>query len=924
MNDDNGTMRVPAKILAHLLFWGWNAVFLVLTLFGVVPFVGVALLRDTVSGLVPLSLTAALVSVVVVPMAVTALGAARLRRDPARLFELLYAVELPLFLLAIGRLFFVRDLTAGVGFVIVATFVAVAAYLHDLVRRRDGTSAASLAGSTVGLMVALYAAVLLAFLAIPTAGFLLREFFRLKWLEAIGELLQRGPFAATIIALWLSLFLLSATLFAAAPPVLITLFVRRFLHQLRGARAVMGVRRAALVVVGVAAALALGFLLGVRQPQHAALAMLASPPADDAARRARLGSADTLCAGLLNAYVAPWRYLGSTANDTGIGDLWRHSLDIGHDRARSVQGAFDFVARPFVFEGDASEAERRRAGELYAGFFDRSIQRGERASIVSALEATYSREDREAGLLAQGERKVHVTRQEVRLISERGAQAEIEIHEVYANQTFDPQEVLYFFSLPETAAITGLWLGETDRREDAFAFTVSPRGAAQRVYRAQVAQRRDPALLEQVGPRQYRLRAFPIPARDRPRGGARDITAAPVAGRPMHLWLRYRTLAEGDRWPLPSLVEQRNAYRDRRTERVADGITAKLLPDVWLPPSLPQTTPARPAELTARLDDKTVIVARPAPEPTALPHDGRYVVVLDRSYSMGAHADRVTAALGWIRQNIEPRNDVDLFLTSAPSRGEPARWVHDPREIDPASIVYYGGQDPADLLVDLDLLRGDTRYGGIIVLTDEGGFDLAGAKRPERDLGAAVWMVHLGGVLAPGYDDTTLAAIQRWGGGVTTKVDTAFTRLAETSRDPSDLGWADGYRWSVQESAEGPFDAGFTAIAAHRWIPFAAKAQGLDAVHRIARDAAVVTPFSSMIVLVDDAQRKALAEAEASANRFERDTETGEARLNAPSSALGGDLTGTPEPEEWMLMGIAGLALVWMARRRARFAPVPA
>jgi putative PEP-CTERM system integral membrane protein len=180
-------------------------------------------------------------------------------------------------------------------------------------------------------------------------------------------------------------------------------------------------------------------------------------------------------------------------------------------------------------------------------------------------------------------------------------------------------------------------------------------------------------------------------------------------------------------------------------------------------------------------------------------------------------------------------------------------------------------------------------------------------------------MVHLGGALAPGYDDATLETIQRRGGGVVTGVEEAFTRLAGTSADPGDLGWADGYRFRVAEG--GVSGDGFAPLAAHRYIPIAARAvdpvdpAGLDGIHRIARAHGVVSPYSSMIVLVDDAQRQALRAAEAAADRFERDVETGEIRLVGPAPALDADLTGTPEPEEWVLLSLAAVALAWALRR---------
>jgi hypothetical protein len=72
----------------------------------------------------------------------------------------------------------------------------------------------------------------------------------------------------------------------------------------------------------------------------------------------------------------------------------------------------------------------------------------------------------------------------------------VELYEVYYNQTGDVQEVIYYFNLPESAVLTGLWLGDSpDRR--ALGYQVA-RAAAQGLPQRGPAQRRSgPA--EQIG-----------------------------------------------------------------------------------------------------------------------------------------------------------------------------------------------------------------------------------------------------------------------------------------------------------------------------------------------------------------------------------------------------------------------------------------
>lgn len=85
--------------------------------------------------------------------------------------------------------------------------------------------------------------------------------------------------------------------------------------------------------------------------------------------------------------------------------------------------------------------------------------------------------------------------------------ATVTIEESYKNKLYSNQEVVYEFTLPQYSVITDLKLG--NKLE--FQGIIAPRGAAERVFNQEVNRGRDPALLEQIGTSQYRLRVFPIP-----------------------------------------------------------------------------------------------------------------------------------------------------------------------------------------------------------------------------------------------------------------------------------------------------------------------------------------------------------------------------------------------------------------------------
>jgi putative PEP-CTERM system integral membrane protein len=185
-------------------------------------------------------------------------------------------------------------------------------------------------------------------------------------------------------------------------------------------------------------------------------------------------------------------------------------------------------------------------------------------------------------------------------------------------------------------------------------------------------------------------------------------------------------------------------------------------------------------------------------------------------------------------------------------------------------------------------------------------------------------MVHLDGAFPLGYDDATLEAIQASGGGVASSVDEALARLAvslEAGEDAASYEVIDGYVWQVvsTEVAEAiDVDDDFGPLAARRLILAEVyrnrgsldQLETLDALHAIAVEQGVVTPYSSMIVLVTAEQQRKLDQLEAAGDRFEREHEdVGE---TVPETGV----TAVPEPEEWLLLAVVVGMLLWYARKR--------
>ncbi len=178
-------------------------------------------------------------------------------------------------------------------------------------------------------------------------------------------------------------------------------------------------------------------------------------------------------------------------------------------------------------------------------------------------------------------------------------------------------------------------------------------------------------------------------------------------------------------------------------------------------------------------------------------------------------------------------------------------------------------------------------------------------------------MVHLDG-FPLGYDDPTLEAIQASGGGTVSTVTTALERLSiGLHHADRSVDVYDGYVWEVHTNSDSDTDSGFAPIAARRVILAEMQQKRtelgtldtLDALHEIAVEHSIVTPFSSMIVLINKRQEQRLDELENADDRFEREHEdVGETQPPV--------VTGVPEPEEWLLIILSVAMLIWYLWQR--------
>ncbi|MCB0216982.1 MAG: TIGR02921 family PEP-CTERM protein [Chloroflexi bacterium] len=1011
--------------LAAGLFWSWNLVFLAFMVLGFAPSLLPQLLSAFASGELPAAflITGLVLAAIPVLILALALWLPRLRAQPRRLFALGYGVEAPLMLLVGLRFFAVRQMTPAMALLLGMAGLGVLSYLWQLLDTRPGERGPLLehlrvVGLTLLLAAGLYAAVWIAFYALPLAAGMvdlaaeLLHTIRFEWREILSawwqalrdfrwrDLLDIQWLALPLAILGVPLAAYTASLLVGMPLAVSLLYLRAWWQGMCLLAARYARWRPAALAAGTLALLALAFVGATRQPQQRAFALLEAPPTTPAEARALLAESDAIRAGLLNAYLARERYFSARGEVRHVADLYRNGpLALAPERAERITALYERLASPLLYQPVEDHAdsglpdwqnaafveEPGLAAERYAAFFDAPIDRAERPEIVRAVQSTWNIDQATTARLAVDDREVWLESQAIEVV-EHGDWAEIELHEAYRNRTFERQELIYWFSLPESAVLTGLWLGESADREARSAFRVAPRGAAQQLYREEVQRRVDPALLEQIGPRQYRLRVFPIEPRRIAWNGEtqRSFEADPT---PMHLWLRYAVLAEADPaggavWPLPRLADHRNVYWD--SETVFDQSGVRIFRDAssdWLPAALPASAMTRPTSHRIDLADGRSVLARPADANDLAASAGplRLALVIDSSRSMAVHREALAAAVDAARARVADQGgSLELYQATSAYSGQAPRRL-DPAGFDPAGLLYFGGQNPAELLLQYDALAEGRQHDAVLVLTDGSGFELGASERAVPIPAAPLWLVHLDGQIPLGYDDGTLAAIQASGGGMAGSLAAALSRIDFARRAGSEGGvpgtlardLIDGYVWSVVPTAElagsvdrlpepalpsrpepaplptaisapedgAPEDpgvgagglpqpadeAGFDTLAARFLILAETRAargrldriEALDALQAIAAEQGIVTPYSSMIVLVNTRQHERLDALSKDPDRFERELEAAGQTTESPLA-----VTGVPEPEEWLLLLLAAGLLLWQVRSPLR-RPVP-
>ncbi len=892
--------------IKYTIFWSWNLVF-ALTLVTVQvqePFL-FGILIDTWHGMIPISFALSSFIILLLPVLSIVIGLALLKNNPVKLIHYFYGVQVPIIFLCILRISLFRELNLATGIIIYSLIGSIIYYFVALISPNEKTSTVKTFAYTLLALAGVYTSLLLMFIAIPTIGYLFQGL-----VEVMRELIENPLQVIQMSFFGLLLFVfivLTSTLFTIAPFALVYYYLKSFFTNYSVYKA--SNRLASFIVTGfVLIFLAAIVVSSAKQPQQLAFTLADKDVYSITDKQLILSKKEQVRSGLINAYLAPYRYVDTWDGMDGIAQYYKGAFNL-EVKPIGIQHVFNAFMYPFLYQ-NVKEAgyDMEKADELYERIFDKPIQKAESASIKNALSATYDRDMAKAGILNVDETKILTTHQDI-TINETNFSAEVTLHERYLNQTFEQLELFYYFRLPDNAAITGLWLSNNDSVSKKFAYKVSPRGAAQKIYNQEVERRVDPSLLEQVGPHQYRLRAYPIMPKTKEYKVRNNYSV--VAGEPFHIWLTYVVLKNTDNSiPMLKLLEKRNVYWNKETTR-NNNTNFNWNDDYWLP-NVSGAKPfvALPTNTAVNIDSTITLTVSSANKPVAKPL--KLALLVDGSYSMANYTTQLLSNINNIKKTA-PNVSYDIFASTDTNK------MSQINESELPAITYFGVQHPAQLLSNFMSNHAIEQYDALVVLTDEGSYELDRLRLSTIKSNKPIILCHINGTEAPVYSDNLFESIIASNGTAVTQLEEAVDYLYQTSNKAEIIENNMLWKADFNTKSNGDFSM-LKSIAAQKYIQLLMQQasgsalhenKNLDLIHKIAVQNSIVTPYSSMIVLVDEEQWKRLKEAEQSEDRFNRTNESGKEQLTKPFGFGVMQATATPEPHEWVLLLLVGTVLIY-------------
>lgn len=478
--------------------------------------------------------------------------------------------------------------------------------------------------------------------------------------------------------------------------------------------------------------------------------------------------------------------------------------------------------------------------------------------------------------------------------------ARVTIEEEYVNTTNWEQEIVYVFTLPESAAISDLKLGPNLE----FQGQIAPRGAAEQVFNEQVRLLRDPALIEQVGPGQYRLRVFPIPPRNQ-------------EGENLRVSFSYLTLLEPDGFALPQYSLEENIttqFADKPQPMLDDLPVLRAMSETYLKnsdttdycQSILQPIRINAGELTPSDAGKNICQSRVSGQGMPIVNQ-RIALLVDVSARPEEKVIRAELQSFFSeQQQLLAQNQVDVVeINTAGQQVEQLSVQNWQSWLD--ELVFFGEREynqlfsavPADY--NLVILIGNNHQGSLIAQADQ---VLAPINAPFH------WVFLDGAPQALPQD--VLYHLYRHRVQVHTQLDEVLAQHNTAAlSDPSQISFGTYWDYTVTGQQHRPASTQFTRLSnmnklitaalIKEWVAYAELHQPLadakertplaenmidqqdglaqsgfenqlsllDYLHEHAKTMGIVTPYSSYIALVNAEQQERLDELSLRDDRFE-------------------------------------------------------
>lgn len=872
--------------IAFLVFYGWNILGILLLLvmessYGVFT----ELIHRCVNGYTPWVYLIQTFAILMIPLVCFVIGILKFRKTPNKLIVWFYGVEIPLLVLGIIRIAAVNDFNGHALWFFLYLLSGVLLYGFSMLYPEKFNGQFEAFFRVLFFMIGLQVVLFLLLYIVPMSTLLLKAMAEVGF-TGISEILKMS-LAFLVFALF---SVLTGSLFILSP------FAFSWLWIVKNGRVLLRSLRQNpnYWLAGTGAFIfAIWAILPAKQAQEEAFDLVAAYN-EEQDNQFILQHEDKIKEGLVNAYLQDYRYLDRTG---------KKPVYFLYKEAFGYEGEFfdrfhDILLDAFLYHGKSTDVDE--ASVIYQTLFDTPIERGEKYPILYTLGSAFAPTNGEATILSIDQKEVLVTDRDIDYKDLGDGWVQVDFHERYLNQTFQNQEIFYYFSMPESGVLTDMWLGNSDEAPREFEAMIAPRGAAQQVYTEERERQRDPSLLEQVGPNQYRLRVFPIQAKPyqymwstsrRKRFDEEAEGLPPLV--PSHLTLRMllKTDSSGH-LAFPIINEKRKVYWE---EGLVEGANERD----WFPKMSPvfSTPNHRPIYFDgweARSYSWQNLAEKEA---------DNYVFCYDASYSINKEINELNEAIAAFpypnKTPIYGFNSKGIFKSD---------WTE-------KSPEFIGPTDPTQAIEALTLAHPNLH---IIYLTDQGSYELlTETARTGIQTIQPIDIVHLG-KMAPIYEDALNDAVLKSGGDYYINMQEWLTWHKRLPRNKNIVRDQNQY-WNIQPFLDDTLFANSPVIApAASRLALAASRRGtaenkdLDQIHELAIKYRFVSPFSSMICLVNDVQKKRLENLSNAEDRYQREVESGK------DSGNGFDMSaaGVPEPEEWIMMILAAGLLLYLYRKR--------